>query len=275
MNDAAAATPASTLDQTPAAEQPVAVREPSAPAVHVEQTMDDFIAMALRDPSIDAGKLKALLDMKREVVADQAKVEFNQAMFRLQAKLQPMVKKGVVELGKSGGYKFLRYEDLDAVLRPLKDAEGFNQRFTTKMREGGGAVVICTLTHRGGHSETAEISLPLDAGPGRNTLQQMGSTISYGERYLTEMIFNIVRKGQDDDGKLGGVKFITEAEAAELRALATAVGQQEGSFLDQLFAGSVRSFDEIEAGSGHLACRSTLEAMKRRNEKRAAPKEQT
>jgi hypothetical protein len=43
--------------------------------------------------------------------------------------------------------------------------------------------------------------LQLDTGPGRNQNQAMGSTLSYGKRYTAEMLLNIVREGEDTDGK--------------------------------------------------------------------------
>lgn len=229
----------------------VAVRSESVPAVHVEQTMDDFIAMALRDPSIDAGKLKALLDMKREVLADQAKVEFNKALHAAQAEIPQVEKLGTVKLGKAGedkgSYAFARWEDMDKVLRPIMDRYGFTLRFDMEQRttEGGGAKVMAILSHVAGHRETASISLALDAGPGRNNLQAMGSTLSYSKRYLAEMLFNIVRKGQDTDGVGADKKFVTQEQEDEILTLLKTAGREQHSFLPRMCT-DVRSAAEID-----------------------------
>jgi len=231
----------------------------------------NVIAEAARDPNTDVSKLRELVALQREILADEAKGEFIRAMFRLQAKLKPMVKRGMVTLGdKKGGYSFLRREDQDAILRPLMEEEGFAISFTSKQRDkdGGGAVVIAELMHQAGHSRTAEISLPLDTGPGRNNLQALGSTIAYSQRYLVEMLFSIVRTN-DDDGKLGGTKFITPDQVAELEALIKDVGRDEGPFLDRMFGGAVRSFEEIEAGTAFLAVKNTLEGIKAQQAKKA------
>lgn len=189
-------------------------------------SMMNFIAMALENPAIDASKLKALLDMQREVMADQAKVQFNQALHAAQAAIPQVEKLGLVNLirkdGTDGGkYAFARWEDMDKVLRPIMATNGFTLSFDMTQRpgDGGGATVTATLSHVAGHSIQRSVSLALDAGAGRNNLQAMGSTIAYSKRYLAEMLFNIVRKGADDDGKLGGTKFITEAQAQQIEAL--------------------------------------------------------
>jgi hypothetical protein len=74
----------------------------------------------------------------------------------------------------------------------------------------------------------------------------------------------------DDDGVRGGMKLITEAQADELRALAKEVGREESSFLVDLFGGTVRSFDEMEVGPGHLAALNMLTRLRDQKRKREA-----
>lgn len=238
-------------------------------AVAAPDSMMNFIAMALENPAIDANKLKALLDMQREVIGDQAKVAFNQALHEAQAEMPRVKKNGMVTLGdKKGGYAFATWADMDTALRPLLDKYGFTLSFDMTAKDGGGAVVTGTLTHVAGHSKSVSLPLALDTGPGRNNLQAMGSTLSYGKRYCTEMLFNIVREGADDDGKAGGTKFITADQIAELDALLKEVGRDEGPFLDRMFGGAVRSFEEIEAGTSFLAVKNTLEGIKAQQQKK-------
>jgi hypothetical protein len=167
-----------------------------------------------------------------------------------------------------GSIPFARWEDMDAVLRPMLDAVGLFLTFDAVPRpgDGGGLIVTGSLRHRSGHSVSASMPLAIDTGAGRNNLQAMGSTLSYGKRYAAEMLLNIIRVGDDDDGKLGGTKFITEEQADELRSMAKEIGRQEGPLLDSFFAGSVRTFEEIEDGQAYLAMRNGL--LKRVADKR-------
>jgi hypothetical protein len=72
----------------------------------------------------------------------------------------------------------------------------------------------------------------------------MGSTLSYGKRYVAEMLFNIVRQGQDDDGKLGGTVFISAEQKEELISLMQESKADTVGFLRYM---EVQSLDEIEA----------------------------
>lgn len=201
-----------------------------------------FIARAVSDPAVDVTKLKALLDMKRDVEADAARRDFIEAYARLSAKLPRVKKNGTIELGKDdkgkarGSIPFARWEDIDKVIRPVMADEGFTLSFDTTMRDGqgGGLVVHGELMHVHGHTRRASMPLSLDTGPGRNNLQAMGSTLSYGRRYVAEMLLNIVREGDDDDGVRGGMKFITKEQVSELEQLLQAAKRDRLRFL-QMF----------------------------------------
>jgi ERF superfamily len=247
----------------------------AAPAVIAEGpgALLGAIVQLAKDPAVDVTKLQALLTMQERMEAKEAERQFNQAFSRLPS--FRVKKNGTIDLtskedrakGAAAGTRavpFAKWEDMSDVIDPFLKAEGFRLIFNSAARQGdgGGLTVTGFLLHSGGHSMNASMPLPLDTGPGRNNLQAYGSTLSYGKRYTAEMLLNIVREGVDDDGKRGGTKFIAEAEAAELRALLTEAKRQEGPFLDKIFSGTVRSFEEIERGSSYLAVKNTLEGIK-------------
>jgi hypothetical protein len=213
------------LAERPAAMPGINTDQPATPG-----SMLAIIARAASDPSVDVEKMRALLDLQRELLADQARAEFNAAYTRLASKLPRVQKNGVVNLiskdGKDlGSYKFAKWDDIDRIIRPILAEEGFGLSFNSRPRgaDGGGLIVTGTLMHRDGHSISAEMPLPLDTGAGRNNLQATGSTLSYGKRYCAEMLLNIVREGADDDGKAGGEVaeslFITDEQIAEINTL--------------------------------------------------------
>src|SRR6185437_5923400 len=164
----------------------------------------------------------------------------------------PRVKKnGTISLGKdkTGAERevaFAKWEDMDRVIRPLMAREGFTLSFDSAARpgDGGGLIVTGTLMHKDGHTRTASMPLPLDTGPGRNNLQAVGSTLSYGKRYCAEMLLNIVREGQDDDGTGAAMRFIAAEQKAELVALQAETGANTKLFLEYL---RVPSLDELPA----------------------------
>ena len=193
----------------------------------------DLIARASSDPAVDVAKMEALFNLQERVMARQAEADFNAAHARVVAAMPRVPKNGIVSLGTGkGGYNFAKWEDIDRFLRPLMIGEGFSLIFDMTAKDGGGAVVAATLRHSGGHSVTASIPLALDAGAGRNNLQAMGSTLSYGKRYLAEMLFNIVREGADDDGKTGGRQYLSTQQQSELLDLVAATATD----LDRFFS---------------------------------------
>jgi hypothetical protein len=206
----------------------------------------NIIAEAARNPETNIANLEALLKMQREVLADQAKIAFTRALWRLKKDLPHVSKDGTIDLGVKGKMKFARWEDMAKITEPLMDREGFTLSFDTeeRNRDGGGSVVIGELTHVDGHSKKARFSLPLDTGPGRNNLQAAASTLSYGKRYVAEMLLNIVRKGDDDDGVAGGKRYITTAKKEEIVKLLQETDSDVTAFLRHF---GVESVDEIES----------------------------
>lgn len=250
---------------------PPAVQQAETPA----SSMLNFVAMALRDPSIEVSKLEALLRMQREIVAEDAKSLFNQSFGRLQPRLPRIKKNGEVEYKNKQGqlekaFKFARFEDIMTAIAPLLEEEGFSVGFNTAPRpsDGGGLIVTCILRHRGGHSTETSIPVPLDNSGGKNSLQGYGSSLSYGKRYAMTAALNLVTEGEDDDGDRGGARYITEKQAEELRKMCQVAGRVEGTILQRLFAGAVRSFEELEIGNGYLAAKSTLEGILHQQQKR-------
>jgi hypothetical protein len=77
----------------------------------------------------------------------------------------------------------------------------------------------------------------------------MGSSLSYGKRYTTEMLLNIVREGDDDDGVRA--EAIDETQKAELVALLQETNTTDtAAFLKYVFPRAkppIQTLDEIPA----------------------------
>lgn len=160
------------------------------------------IAAAAADPRVDPAKLEALLGLKERIDAREAERQFNEAFARMAPALPRIKKTGKITLGVGKGeIPYARWEDADKILRPILAAHGFSLRFPTKVRDGQ-TIMVCVLSHVGGHSETTEDTVVADTGPGRNATQAWGSGRTYKKRYLAFDILNIVTEGIDDDGRM-------------------------------------------------------------------------
>lgn len=236
------------LVDEPQTAQPVAV----IPA-QTQLKQPDFMSLidrCLTMPDFQLEKLERLLEMQDKIMKKNAEMAFNSALVRLSGDLPRVVRKGAVEYedkkgggGKKEAFKFAKYEDIDEVLRPLLAREGFHPSFDTAPRpgDGGGAIITCTLMHVDGHSMKASVPVALDTSGGKNNIQAMGSTISYGQRYCLKMLLNIVTVGEDDDGKNSEKKIISKEDAEKARAMMKETNTEEARFLQYVKSDTVEN----------------------------------
>jgi hypothetical protein len=185
------------------------------------------IARAAADPSVDVAKMGALLQLQEHVMAASAKVQFEMDFARASAEMPLVSKDAKRGMGAASGViPYASYENLNSVVTRVEQKYGFTRRFLSRP-VAGGIVQVCVLSHSAGHSIESEMQLPPDPGPGRNALQAMGSSRSYGRRYLTLDVWNIVCIGADDDGE--ATDLITEAQAQTIDDLLTQAGMSLGT----------------------------------------------
>lgn len=204
----------------------LAVKEEQAPRA---VSMIEVISRAALDPTLDVEKMVKLVELHERIQAREAKIEYSNAMARLAMQMPRVTRSGVVAYedknvkGKMNeAFRFARYEDIDRAIRPLLSAEGFSLSFKTEQRDGGGVIVTGTLNHIGGHSESASIPVALDTSGGKNNIQAMGSSFSYGKRYTATMLLNIVTEGEDNDARTIPPEFIDQRQVDQIYDLLTA-----------------------------------------------------
>lgn len=225
------------------------------------------IIAAASNPAVDVTKFERMLALKRELELDQAKREFSAAFKRISEKMPRVKKDGTISLGGKGKIAFARWEDMDKLLRPIITAEGCGLTFNTETGENGKTTVTAVLIHENGQSRSTSVQLSPDAGPGRNALQAIGSMLSYGKRYATELLLNIVREGQDDDGKKGGMSFLTPEQVKELDdELKTIDAAWHPTFFQMM---GVSKLEDIAQGA-YAPARNMIQAKKRQKAKGAS-----
>ncbi len=80
------------------------------------------------------------------------------------------------------------------------------------------------LRHEAGHKEEATLELPVDTTGDKNAVQAVGSTMSYGQRYVARMLLNLTSRGDDDDGFAAGQSNDEFNAIAEINQLETEAG---------------------------------------------------
>ena len=92
------------------------------------------------------------------------------------------------------------WEDINEAIKPVIARSGFGLRFRIG-QEHNTIVVTAILSHCGGHAEETTMRLPVDLSGGKNPVQAIGSSTSYGKRYTASALLNLTSRGEDDDGK--------------------------------------------------------------------------
>lgn len=165
----------------------------------------EVIARAARDPSVDIDKMERLIAMQERVQARDAEIAFSQAFADMQPEL-PSISKGnqIVHKGQVIS-EYAEWADISKVITPIMAAHGFSLSFKPQ-HKGGVVSVTGILRHRLGHKDESTLDLPADTSGAKNQVQAIGSTISYGKRYVGCPLLNIVTEGEDDDGVSSGPK---------------------------------------------------------------------
>lgn len=181
-------------------DQDLTVRQEQALATHRPADMMQAISRAAMDPTVDVAKMQALLDMAERMQATAARVEYQAALARIQAKLPRIGKDGAIIVANQVRSRYAKLETIDRVIKPFLAEEGLAFSFDTKPLDGK-LMMEGKLSHREGHSDVKYVPLTLDTSGSKNATQATGSTISYGQRYLIKMFLNIVEEGEDQDGE--------------------------------------------------------------------------
>lgn len=158
-------------------------------------TVLSIISKAASDPSVDIDKLERLMQMHERMQARTAEQEFNAAMAQMQCEI-PTVFEGAVNLHTKKSYATL--DDINRTLKPVMQRHGFAITFKVEQVTGG-LSITGILMHRAGHREQTSMVLPIDKGAGRNDVQAVGSSTTYGKRYVMCALLNITTGDQVDD----------------------------------------------------------------------------
>lgn len=185
---------------------------------------------------VDAEQLKTLVEVQREWKADKAREAFVAALTAFRA--EPLVvrrDKHVRYVSKrTGDVTEYDHATLAQVVNAVVSAlsrHGLAHRWETK-QEGQLISVTCILSHALGHSERVSLSAGADDSGGKNSIQAVGSTVTYLQRYTLMAITGLAARDMDDDGAgASDDDTITEKQAADLEALITEVGANRESFL--------------------------------------------
>lgn len=150
-------------------------------------------------------QLTKLMDLQERWEKREAKKAYDAAMKAFKANPPKITKNHRVNFTTPKGTTDYRHATLDHVCDSVIGAlskVGITHRWKIQ-QNGEWFTVTCVLTHELGHSE--ETSLPgcADSSGNKNSIQAIGSTVTYLQRYTLLAATGLATSDQDDDGRGG------------------------------------------------------------------------
>lgn len=178
--------------------------------------------------------LEKLLTLQERWEANEAKKAYNVAMAEFKANPPKIDKDKTVAYDTSKGKTSYHHASLANVTDKINEAlskYGLSASWFTK--QNGEILVTCKIAHIMGHSEETTLSAPADTSGSKNSIQAIGSTITYLCRYTLLCLTGLATEDQDDDGNSAGVpvEYINEKEVNQLLDCIAELKIDEAKFL--------------------------------------------
>lgn len=171
---------------------------------HVPTTPFEMVAIAAsRGASME--EISRFMDLQERMEKNEAKKAFVAAMAAFKANPPTLTKNKAVDFTTAKGRTHYRHADLDEVASQIGQAlspHGLSFRWKPEQQAGGRIRVTCTLEHALGHSESVSLEGAADDSGNKNSIQAVGSTVTYLERYTLLAITGMAVKDQDTDGRV-------------------------------------------------------------------------
>lgn len=199
-----------------------------------------MIERVARDPSVDMDKMMQLMSWRKEIIADQRRAEFDEAMASAKAEIPIIIKNREVDFTSQKGRTHYKYEDLAEVARvvsPILAKFGLSYRYRVTSNVNEPVTVTCVVSHRAGHFEEVTLVGGRDESGNKNGIQAVASTLTYLQRMTLKAALGLAAAADDDGRTAVGEATITQDQVGDLTALIQDVG---GERHEELKAGLLK-----------------------------------
>ena len=197
-------------------------------------------------------ELRGLLELQKDYEAMEARKAFNLAMANFKANPPKIAKDKKVSYSTSGGQVNYNHASLANVVEKISaELSKYGLSASWKTNQVQNIIsVTCKITHAKGHSEETTLSAGADKTGSKNDIQQVGSTITYLERYTLLALTGLATYDQDNDGRgiiaPESIKYITEKQKSEIVDCIAAIKKTEKSFCALM---KIESIEKLPAAS--------------------------
>lgn len=167
----------------------------------VDMTPPALLSLAVQRGA-DLQYVEKLMDLAERWEARQAAKAFEAAMSGAKAEIKPILKNQEVDFTSARGRTNYMYEDLAQIatqIDPIMAKYGLNYRHRSK-QNGKSLTIICKVSHRDGHFEETELTADNDESGNKNSIQGVGSTATFLQRYTLKIALGL-SASKDTDGR--------------------------------------------------------------------------
>lgn len=233
-----------------------------------------ILADAAADPNVNPEKMRALLDMQKDIRAEEAKQAFTAAFIAMRPHLPTIGATGRIVIEKHGkriqNTPYATFNEIHRSVTPILSEHGFVLSFAPDALDDGRLVMTATLEHREGHTKHGRMVLPAETSGSKNNVQGVGSAVSYGKRYLMVTMLNLISEAKedaDDDGQQAGslsaaresvseMQFLSEKQVDYLRKIIEQCGVSEDAFCKKFEIARIEDLPPTQIGEAQLACQN-------------------
>jgi hypothetical protein len=209
-------------------------------------------------------ELRQLMDLEDRWRKTEAHKAFVVALNAFKANPPEVLKSAAVAFGQTS-YKHAALDKASEIIGAALAKHDLSHRWNVEQADGK-IKVTCILTHCLGHSESVAMEATPDTSGSKNSIQAIGSTVSYLQRYTLFSASGIAPKNVDDDGRGGGKagQMDEKVKLAHLEAVAKAADSKALEALWAMIAsectkaGDVPAYEELKA-----AVRDRAKALKK------------
>lgn len=204
---------------------------PDLPAVQ-QNTANAITPMQMLSMAVSQGadvdKMKQLWDLSQLWEANEARKAFVVALNKFKEDAPKIIKTKEVSFGTGKtAYKHALAGVASEQIGQALAVCGISHRWDVQQADGGLIKVTCILTHAQGHSERVSMQATPDTSGSKNSIQAIGSTVSYLQRYSLFASTGLVPKDADDDARGGsGEHVMPEGVKADFKAAIDALADK-------------------------------------------------
>ena len=199
-------------------------------------TMNESSPIAIMQMALaqgaDISKLESMMALQERWEKNEARKAYHQAMADFKAN-PPRINKDKTVAYSGTKYTHASLGNVTELINAGLGEHGLTASWKTDQANGL-ITVLCSITHKLGHSEATGLTSPPDTSGKKNSIQAMGSAISYLQRYTLLSLTGLATHDMDDDAQRAAVAMVDEKQKSQIVDMMTAAEVDQGDFLKYL-----------------------------------------